>query len=77
MLGGDDGSRGWGDPSAMAAGAGPSDDDADGFKGTAWRGGQAAARADAPSTQKRDRWWHALCAWGDDLDDGENQVKSN
>lgn len=43
-----------------------------GYVGPGWRGGAGApASADQPVVQPRvEKWWHALCAWGNDLDGG-------
>lgn len=47
-----------------------------GWKGPHWYGGASggAGYSEATGTSvagvRQDRWWHALCAWGDDLDDG-------
>ncbi|ORY23061.1 hypothetical protein BCR39DRAFT_550202 [Naematelia encephala] len=39
------------------------------YGGPSWRGGEAAV--DRPASQRGgDKWWHALCAWGEDLDGG-------
>lgn len=53
-----------------------------GWKGPHWYGGASGggyseAQGTAMGDIRRDRWWHALCAWGDDLDDGgqEGQVR--
>lgn len=48
---------------------------ASGWKGPHWYGGASGggyAEGTRPATAgvRQDRWWHALCAWGDDLDDG-------
>ncbi|KAL7423969.1 hypothetical protein Q5752_001554 [Cryptotrichosporon argae] len=50
------------------------------YGGPGWRGGQAQAAARASEQGARpthnyreghgEKWWHALCAWGDDLDGG-------
>ncbi|GMK59477.1 hypothetical protein CspeluHIS016_0800830 [Cutaneotrichosporon spelunceum] len=40
----------------------------DGYVGPGWRGGAASAKP-AP---RKERWWHSLCAWGADLDGGDN-----
>lgn len=53
-----------------------------GWKGPHWYGGASGggyseAQGTAVAGVRRDRWWHALCAWGDDLDDGgeDGQVR--
>ncbi|WWC90013.1 uncharacterized protein L201_004943 [Kwoniella dendrophila CBS 6074] len=39
------------------------------YGGPTWRGGQAVQQQEE-EPPKPDRWWHALCAWGSDLDGG-------
>ncbi|WVQ98741.1 hypothetical protein IAU59_005872 [Kwoniella sp. CBS 9459] len=41
------------------------------YGGPTWRGGQAAqVQDDDAQSRTGDKWWHALCAWGNDLDGG-------
>ncbi|WVR05227.1 hypothetical protein IAU60_002239 [Kwoniella sp. DSM 27419] len=49
----------------------PTDEAGFAYGGPTWRGGQAsrAQEGDAPP-QGGEKWWHALCAWGTDLDGG-------
>ncbi|WVQ71698.1 hypothetical protein IAR50_001239 [Cryptococcus sp. DSM 104548] len=50
------------------------------YGGPTWRGGQGVrAQAIEEEAPRRgpDRWWHALCAWGDDLDGGHDVSESN
>ena len=55
-----------------------------GYVGPGWRGGAAAVpteddeednQVQAPPP-KPERWWHALCAWGNDLDGGHGKKTS-
>ncbi|KAK6902955.1 hypothetical protein L486_08302 [Kwoniella mangroviensis CBS 10435] len=39
------------------------------YGGPTWRGGQAVQQQEEEN-RKSDKWWHALCAWGSDLDGG-------
>nr|XP_019013549.1 uncharacterized protein I206_01619 [Kwoniella pini CBS 10737]OCF52330.1 hypothetical protein I206_01619 [Kwoniella pini CBS 10737] len=39
------------------------------YGGPTWRGGQAVQQQEE-ELPKADKWWHALCAWGSDLDGG-------
>ncbi|WWC61118.1 uncharacterized protein I303_103696 [Kwoniella dejecticola CBS 10117] len=39
------------------------------YGGPTWRGGQAVQQQEEEQP-KPDKWWHALCAWGSDLDGG-------
>lgn len=46
-----------------------------GYAGAGWRGGDAAvggAQGDQgrPKNSTGEKWWHALCSWGNDLDGG-------
>ncbi|WVQ78280.1 hypothetical protein IAT38_000365 [Cryptococcus sp. DSM 104549] len=59
----------------------PTDSTGFAYGGPTWRGGQAQAVADnaqegddvdPPRRRGPERWWHALCAWGDDLDGGHD-----
>ncbi len=44
-----------------------------GYVGPSWRGGGAAQQGHA-QPEAGEKWWHALCSWGSDLDgDGENE----
>jgi hypothetical protein len=54
-----------------------------GWKGPHWHGGASGTGGYSPAAGaaagvRQDRWWRALCAWGDDLDDGgeDGQVSS-
>ena len=39
-----------------------------GYAGPSWRGGAASQASN--HRHGGDKWWHALCAWGSDLDGG-------
>lgn len=41
-----------------------------GYAGPGWRGG--ATQVD-PTPPRKEKWWHALCAWGADLDGGDSK----
>lgn len=48
------------------------------YNGPGWRGGGAGAGADQAQYGNvkqpvRERWWHALCSWGSDLDGGHEE----
>ena len=44
-----------------------------GYAGPSWRGG-AGIQSSIARPEGGDKWWHALCAWGTDLDgDGDEQ----
>jgi len=53
-----------------------------GYAGAGWRGGAGAvpptgpdgalAVGPPPKPPRGERWWHALCSWGDDLDGGHD-----
>lgn len=47
-----------------------------GYQGQNWRGGAAVAEQTA-TPPKKEKWWHALCAWGNDLDGGHGSRSSN
>ncbi|WVW83060.1 hypothetical protein I302_105077 [Kwoniella bestiolae CBS 10118] len=47
----------------------PTDGPGFAYGGPTWRGGQAVQQQEERQ-HKPDRWWHALCAWGSDLDGG-------
>ncbi|ORX39883.1 hypothetical protein BD324DRAFT_648503 [Kockovaella imperatae] len=55
--------------SISSAGSSPGVDTAYGYAGPAWRGG-APVQVDERAHGGGEKWWHALCAWGDDLDGG-------
>lgn len=52
----------------------PVDNTGYGYVGAQWRGGAAAAGTGAehgePRPTRGEKWWHALCSWGQDLDGG-------
>lgn len=50
----------------------PSDETGFAYGGPTWRGGQAVQQQEDVARRGPDRWWHALCAWGDDLDGGHD-----
>ncbi len=45
-----------------------------GYVGPAWRGGAASQVGATP--EGGDKWWHALCAWGSDLDGADENDQS-
>ncbi|KAK1925042.1 hypothetical protein DB88DRAFT_539817 [Papiliotrema laurentii] len=55
----------------------PADQDVKyGYVGAQWRGGAAAGSPAQPKARRAqgDKWWHALCAWGADLDGGHGDA---
>ncbi|AAW41712.1 hypothetical protein CNBB2640 [Cryptococcus deneoformans B-3501A] len=50
----------------------PTDETGFAYGGPTWRGGQAVQQRENVERRGPDRWWHALCAWGDDLDGGHD-----
>lgn len=50
----------------------PTDEAGFAYGGPTWRGGQAVQQREEVARRGPDRWWHALCAWGDDLDGGHD-----
>ncbi|RSH88058.1 uncharacterized protein EHS24_000585 [Apiotrichum porosum] len=62
----------------------PIDEGGFGYAGPGWRGGAAVAGTSSstdsestPPPSKPERWWHALCSWGSDLDGGHGNKASN
>ncbi|WVO13909.1 hypothetical protein L204_101533 [Cryptococcus depauperatus] len=47
------------------------------YGGPTWRGGQAVQQHEEAPRKGPDRWWHALCAWGNDLDGGHDVKEGN
>ncbi|KAK8869802.1 hypothetical protein IAR55_000370 [Kwoniella newhampshirensis] len=61
--------------SAASPLASPTDGVGFSYGGPTWRGGQAVQQEDGSPHSSRlvgDKWWHALCAWGADLDGGHD-----
>ncbi|WWD15925.1 hypothetical protein CI109_100349 [Kwoniella shandongensis] len=53
--------------------ASPTDGVGFSYSGPTWRGGQAVQQDDGTAQlppRRVEKWWHALCAWGSDLDGG-------
>ncbi|OXB38983.1 hypothetical protein LQV05_004107 [Cryptococcus neoformans] len=58
--------------SPLVSPSSPTDETGFAYGGPTWRGGQAVQQRENVARKGPDRWWHALCAWGDDLDGGHD-----